>query len=214
MTNMTIGAEAPNPNLALPHVYCPSLYGLSVALADAAFLMPRIDQNRHVREADGHGHWAASIASDPFGSNAAYFESLVSKGYKGVVNWPSSILLEGHTLEEFSTIPATPAAEYAYLAKACRAGLQTRAFFLTPEHADAAIEAGLKELVLHPGILLDVDTEGREMVLRALSSIIATIKAAHPKVTVMMYTSDWHEDLLGLSRIDCDGFLTFTGAKA
>lgn len=211
---MTIGSDRPNPTGETPHIYCPALHGLSTRLADAAFLMPRIDQNRHVKEADGHGHWAACIAADPFGSNAAYFARLLANGYSGVVNWPSSILLEGQTRQEFSTIPATPATEYAYLAKACDAGLQTRAFFLTPEQATEAKAAGLKDLILHPGILLDVDDAGSEMILRALSSIVATVKAQSPNVTVMIYTSDWHEELLQLSRLDCDGFVTLTGTQA
>ena len=180
MTTMTIGSALPNPADDVQHIYCPALAGLSVRLADAAFLMPRIDQNRHVKEASGHGHWAACIAADPFGSNAAFFAGLRASGYTGVVNWPSSILLEGQTRQEFSSIPATPATEYAYLARARDAGLQTRAFFLTPEQATEAarmadavvVGSAIVNRMAEPG----ADTEGVVDFVRSLSSAVRTAR--------------------------------------
>lgn len=196
------------------HIYCPSLFGLSARLADATLLMPRIDQNRCVRETKGHGHWAAAVTADPFGSTSAYFTALREAGYTGVVNWPSSILLEGHTQQQMSTIPATPPAEYAYLAMAQRNGLKTLGFILTPDHAFDALAAGVNNLILHPGILLDIDSAGARMIRRSLESIIGAIKRLNKDAKVFLYSSDWHEETIGLSDIACDGYVRFEEAAA
>lgn len=213
MTDFTIGSAVPSLNAQRPHIYCPCLQGLSARLADAAILIPRMDNNQTIKDANGYGHWAATIAADPFGSNTAYFKALTTAGYKGVVNWPSAILLEGQTQQQMSTIPATPNAEYQYLAKAQTFGLQTLGFILTPDHAAAALQVGLDHLVLHPGVLLDVDKAGASMLRGALSAIITRIRSMNRQATVMLYTSDWHEQSLGLSEIACDGFVHFEGTQ-
>lgn len=213
MENFTIGSSAPNPGIKGQHIYCPSLQGLSARLADATFLMPRIDQNQRVKETKGHGQWAAAIAADPFGSNSTHFRALIEAGYSGVVNWPSSILLEGQMQQAISTIPASPKAEYSYLAKAQAAGFDTLAFFLTPDQATEALAAGLKNLVLHPGILLDIDEAAGAMIRGALASMIASLKQTEPDVKVLVYTSNWHDSTTGLSQIACDGFVRFIEAQ-
>lgn len=209
MNMFTIGSALPATGLKSNHIYCPSLRGLSAHLADAAFLIPRVDQNRIVKEANGHGHWAAAVAADPFGSNDAHFKTLKEMGYTGVVNWPSSILLEGRTQQQMSTIPATPATEYAYLAKAQENGLKTLGFILTPDHAIAALSAGIKDMVLHPGILLEFDAASTAMIRNALSSIINTVKRMDANASVRLYTSQWHDHAVGLYDVACDGFVRF-----
>lgn len=211
MEFMTLGSAKPEPDTMVQHIYCPSLQGLSARLADASFLMPRMDQNRSVKEAKGHGHWAGAIAADPFGSNSVYFNALIEAGYSGVVNWPSSILLEGRTQQQMSTIPASPAAEYAYLQKAHAFGLKTLGFILTPDHAAMALSAGIKNLVLHPGILFDVDDAGAKMMRRALETIIRSVKTRDKTASVYLYTSHWHDQTVGLSELVCDGFVRFVG---
>lgn len=214
MRLMTIGSTPPARATDTPHIYCPSLVGLSARLADAAFLMPRMDQNQQVKNAPGHGHWAAAIAADPFGTTDAFFSALTEAGYSGLVNWPSSILLEGHTQQQISTIPATPAAEYAYLAQGQAKGLQSLAFFLTQDQAAEAQAAGLRDLVLHPGILLDVDPAGAAMIRGALAAMIASVKQAQSDCRVWVYTSDWHDGLIGLSELRCDGIIRFVETPA
>jgi len=209
MDTITIGSATPALGLPHQHIYCPSLHGLSARLADATFLMPRIDQNKQVKETPGHGHWGAALAADPFGSNTAYLSALVEAGYSGVANWPSCILLEGQTQQQMTTIPATPASEYAYLAKAQQLGLQALGFFLTPDHAVEALTAGVKNLVLHPGILFDVDAASGSMIRGALEAIISSVKHSDAEATVRLYTSDWHDAAIGLSRVACDGFVRF-----
>ena len=213
MRSLTIGGGLPWADRQTPHIFCPSIRGLSARVADAAFLMPRIDHNRTVLDAEGCGHWAGAIAADPFGSNSAYFNALVAAGYSGVVNWPSSILLEGQTQQQMSTIPATPTTEYSYLANAKTFGLTTMGFILTPEHAAAALKLGLKDLVLHPGVLLGVDIAGGAMIRGALSAIVSKVKELESGVSVRLYTSDWHEHRLGLSHVNCDGYVHFEDAQ-
>lgn len=209
MEFVTIGGAKPAPDNQNRHIYCPSLNGLSARLADAAFLLPRMDQNKRVKDTQGHGHWAAAIAADPFGSNNAHFKALLDAGYTGVTNWPSSILLEGYTQQQMATIPATPNAEYAYLSTAQGIGLETLGFILTPDHAADAISQGVKNLVLHPGILLDVDRAGATMIRSALNAIIAGIYRLDKDAKVHIYTSDWHDKTFCLSDVACDGFVRF-----
>jgi len=214
MDLLTIGGAKPAPETQIRHIYCPSLVGLSARLADAAFLIPRMDQNKQATDNNGYGHWAATVAADPFGSTSSYFSALREANYTGVVNWPSSILLEGHTQQQMSTIPATPSAEYAYLAMAQRNGFETLGFILTPDHASAALAAGIKDLILHPGILLDVDSSGAHMIRRSLESIILAIKRLDKDAKIFLYTSDWHDETIGLSNIACDGFVRFEEVAA
>ena len=100
------GHDAPRTD-GLDTIFCPCLVGLTETQADLAFVMPRMDHNRVLRETPGHGRWAGVLASDPFGTEAAFHAALRAAGYRGVANWPSSILLEGTTRQSMSTIPAS-----------------------------------------------------------------------------------------------------------
>lgn len=196
---------APDPQT----VFCPGVAGLSSSQADLAFLMPRMDHNRIVRETDRQGDWAAVLASDPFGSEAAMFQHLKDLGYRGVTNWPSSILLDGSLSQAMSTIPASPDFEYAYLARAEAAGLQTMAFFRSLGQARAAREAGLDHLVVHPGVL-DIDSSvDAALIHGALVRLIETIRAECGAIKIYAYTSDWHEALIPLSALPVDGLVQF-----
>jgi len=214
MDFITLSSNAPSARAHGQHIYCPNLHGLSARLADASFLMPRMDQNQAVKDNSGHGQWAATIAADPFGSNNAYFNALRTAGYKGITNWPSAILLEGQTQQQMSTIPATPKSEYSYLATAQSMGLQTMGFILTPDHAVDALEAGISTLVLHPGILLDVDYDGAKLIRSSLSAIIAAIKRQDGAAKIYIYTSDWHDQNFDLASLRCDGFVRFQETEA
>lgn len=192
---------APRPDV----IYCPSLAGLTSAQADLAFVMPRIDHNRAMRETTRQGDWAALLASDPFGSETALLTHLRDVGYRGVTNWPSSILLDGGLRQAMSTIPASPEFEYAFLRRAHDAGLKTMAFFRSLEQARAALSAGLRHLVLHPGLLEIDSAETGQRIAGSLTRLIDTVKGEAPDATVFAYTSDWHEGLLKLSALPVHG---------
>ncbi|MEM5544334.1 phosphoenolpyruvate hydrolase family protein [Sulfitobacter sp. AS92] len=193
-------------------IFCPSLRGLSAAQADLAFLMPRMDHNRTLRETQRGGDWAAILASDPFGSEAAIFRQLTEMGYLGITNWPSSILLDGALRQSMSTIPASPESEYAYLARAQTAGLKAMAFFRSLDQARSALEAGLKTLVLHPGILNTEDTNANEMLLGSLSRLVDALREDQRRPIILAYTSVWHECRLSLRNLPVDGFVCLEAA--
>ncbi|MEP3332363.1 phosphoenolpyruvate hydrolase family protein [Sedimentitalea sp.] len=188
-------------------IFCPSVFGLTAPQADLAFLMPRLDHNRTLRDAPCRGDWAAVLASDPFGSEIRAFRQLIAKGYRGVVNWPSSILLDGMIRQSMTTIPASPEFEYAYLVRAQAAGLETMAFFRSLEQARAALKAGLTQLVLHPGVLDIEDASAGKMLLGSLERLVETLKGDGSNPTILVYTSDWHERILGLSSLPVDGLV-------
>jgi predicted TIM-barrel enzyme len=202
------GRHASAPGLA-GRIYCPSLEGLSASQVDLAFVMPRIDHNRAVRETVLQGDWAAVLASDPFGSEAALFQQLLETGYRGITNWPSSILLDGTLRQSMSTIPASPEFEFAFLARARTAGLESLAFFLSLEQARTALEAGLDGLVLHPGILQTDNAEAGDLIKVSLQRIVDTIKAEAPHSKVFAYTSEWHEQHVQLSELRVDGLVRY-----
>lgn len=212
MQNLTLtGTPSADPD-QIDRIYCPALGGLSVSQADLAFVMPRLDHNRVLRETPKQGDWAAILASDPFGSEATMLSQLYEKGYRGVVNWPSSILLDGSLRQSMSTIPASPEFEYAFLARAKAAGFQTLAFFISLAQARAAVRAGLDQLALHPG-LLDVDSpDSGALVLGSLQRVIETIRDEAEQVSVFAYTSTWHERMVPLSTLDVDGLIWCEGA--
>lgn len=200
------GGRVPDP-APDNRIYCPAIEGLTPRQADLSFVMPRMDHNHLLREIGGQGGWAAILASDPFGSSEALFRDLRQEGYKGVANWPSSILLEGTTRETMATIPATPEFEYDFLATAQTTGFETLAFFLSLNQARAALSRGLKRLVLHPGFLRAASEITPSLVIGSFQRVIETLKAEDPAIEVLVYSSAWHENQLKLSTLDADGMV-------
>lgn len=212
MKNFTLTGAVSSASSKPHRIFCPSIEGLTPPQADLAFLMPRMDHNRILRETELQGEWAAVLASDPFGSEATMFGQLIAKGYRGVTNWPSSILLDGALQQSMSTIPASPEFEYAYLARAKAAGLQAMAFFRSLTQARAAFDAGLDKLVLHPGVLSAGSTESGDLILGSLKRLVEEVKRNSSDTTIFAYTSDWHENIVNLSQLPVDGFVHFGGA--
>lgn len=214
---MQIRADAPIPTtdkeLLYATVYCPSLAGLTATQVDMAIVMPNIDHNRAVRETPGHNQWAALLACDPFGAETALLSALSANNYRGVVNWPSTIVFEGETRQSMATIPATPELEYAFLARAADAGFESFAIFLSLEQGKQAIAAGLRHLVLHPGLFEDPDEKGATLIRASLQAIVNSIRGLEPEVTILAFTSDFHEKAVQLRKLDVDGFLKFEASK-
>ncbi|MBO9398790.1 phosphoenolpyruvate hydrolase family protein [Shimia sp. R9_2] len=212
MQKLTLTGHCATAPVPRSRIYCPALDGLTPRQADLSFVMPRMDHNRALRETANQGDWASILASDPFGSTSAFFSRLKELGYRGVANWPSSILLEGILKETMATIPATPEFEYDVLASAQRAGLGAMAFFLSLQQARAAMQAGIKRLVLHPGLLVSEGGIAPDMVLGSLQRLINALKSEAETVEVLVYTSAWHERSLPLSTLTADGVIWFGDA--
>lgn len=170
-------------------IYCPCLIGLNVMQVDLAMIMPRVNNNQALLTAPRPVNrcFAGVLTSDPFTMSDSYYERLLAHGYKGVVNWPSSILLEGQTKVSMQSISATPEQEYLWLAKAKKWGLQTMAVFNNLEQAHAAIKSGLKDLILHPGIFTKQDIETGQRLPDQIISLMKLILSEQPDVSITIY---------------------------
>ncbi|MCV6591861.1 MAG: phosphoenolpyruvate hydrolase family protein [Silicimonas sp.] len=186
-------------------IFCPSLAGLTAPQADLAFVLPGLDHNQALVDAALQGEWAAILTGDPFDTTSALFARLHQKGYRGVTNWPSSILLDGDIGAAMAADGIAPEQEYARLAQARSFGFETMGFILTLDHGRAAIAAGLDHLVLHPGLFETDSPDGRSLVQGALSRVLDTLKDEAPGLRLSLYTSPWHEARLNLSALNADG---------
>lgn len=160
-----------------------------------------------VRETPRQGEWAALLASDPFGSESALFSRLDGLEYQGVTNWPSSILLDGSLKKSMATVPASPLAEYEFLQRAMERGIETMAFFRSLNQAREALKHGIERLVLHPGLLDIENGDSAEMIRGALQRLIEAVKSEAKNAQIYVYSSEWHETLLGLTNLDSDGIV-------
>ena len=111
-----------------------------------------------------------------------------------------------------STIPASPDFEYAYLARAQTAGLKAMAFFRSLDQARSALDAGLRTLVLHPGVLNSEDNNANEMLLGSLSRLVDALKEDPRRPAILAYTSHWHESQLSLRDLPVEGFVCLEAA--
>jgi predicted TIM-barrel enzyme len=192
-------------------IFCPSAEGLTATRMDLAFLLPHIDHNRAVINCPRQSEWAAILACNPFGSEIRMFDQLLKLGYRGIVNWPSAILLEGQMQQAMSTIPASAEHEYAFLARAAESGLETMAFFRTLSQARQALSEGIKCLILHPGILELSSKEHSGQLFETLKRRIATVRSESPRTKILAYTSATHEQSLAISQLPVDGLVQFEG---
>jgi len=207
MINFSVSSSRTPPTASSHHIFCPSLNGLKLPQCDLAYVMPRMNHNRLIRETEGSSKWAGLLAGDPFGSEQSFFQSLKQIGYKGVVNWPSSILLDGYLRQAISSIPISPSSEYLFLQRAKLAGFEVMAFFKSLDQGKIAVDAGLDKLILHPGIL-DHEPTSNSMLLGSLQRIIDSLKTQNSSLTILIYTSDWHQKMLALNSLDTDGSVT------
>lgn len=202
------GSKAKN-NPSSNLIYCPSLEGLTSTQADLAYVMPRVNHNQAVREAGKQGDWAAVLACDPFGSHSTLFKEILDLGYKGIANWPSSILVDGSMRQWISTIPVSPELEYDFLIQAERTGLDSLAFFCSLDQARLALDKGLRKLVLHPGII-DVENQVSGQALhRSLINMIKSIRYEEPEIAIYAYTSQSHQQVLNVDELGADGTIYY-----
>jgi predicted TIM-barrel enzyme len=182
-------------------IYCPALAGLSGSQADLAIVMPRIDTNRALiveRDPEFEGY-AGVLTCDPFGTAASFLSRLADHGYQGVANWPSTIFFEGQTKHSMASIPATPELEYAWLANAQKSGFQTLAFFRSLEQGRAALNTGLRQLVLHPGLITQDERGPVELLTASLRELTDSLHRQAMDTEIFFYD---HESLSGSIRAE------------
>jgi len=170
-------------------IYCPTLHGLTGNQADLAMVMPRIDNNRALFGANcpADGTYAGVLTCDPFGIADSFLRRLANHGYAGVANWPSAILFQGQIKQLMAAMPATSDLEYAWLAGAQRNGFQTLAFVRSLEQGRAALNAGLRHLVLHPGLITQTDDGPPDLLIASLRSLIEQLHRQVEDVEILFY---------------------------
>lgn len=191
-------------------IYCPAVSGLSGQLADLAIVMPRIDNNRALFLGPGPetGNYAGVLTSDPFGTSSSFLQRLREHGYAGLANWPSAILFEGQTKHWMASIPATPELEYAWLANAQKNGFETLAFFRSLEQGRAALNAGLRHLALHPGMVPQNEMGPKDQLIASLSGLVEKLCRQETSASILMYD---HVGLGGtISELDLNAHGTVT----
>ncbi|MCX8509636.1 MAG: phosphoenolpyruvate hydrolase family protein [Rhodobacteraceae bacterium] len=193
------------------HIYCPAVQGLSASLADLAIVMPRVDNNRALcaGPAARTGSYAAVLTCDPFGSPLGLMNRLSKHGYAGIANWPSTILLEGQTKQWMANIPATPELEYEWLAEAQKQGLETLAFFRSLDQARAALRLGLRQLVLHPGLVLPGETGQNDLIAAAFRGLIDTLTRQEPGARILIYDHGGPRIRATARAVNAQGTVTF-----
>ncbi|WP_167740448.1 phosphoenolpyruvate hydrolase family protein [Parasedimentitalea huanghaiensis] len=151
--------------------------------------MPRIDNNRALFATDrtADGTYAGVLTCDPFGTADSFLRRLDDHGYSGVANWPSAILFQGQVKQLMASMPATSDLEYAWLAGAKRYGFQTLAFFRSLEQGRAALNAGLRHLVLHPGLITQTDDGPPDLLIASLRGLIEKLHRQAEGVEILFY---------------------------
>ncbi len=193
------------------HIYCPTLHGLNGRQADLAMVMPRLDNNRALfdtRPTEGSSY-AGVLTCDPFGTADSFLRRLADHGYVGVSNWPSAILFQGHTKRMMASMPATPELEYAWLAGAQRHGFQSLAFFRSLEQGRAALSAGLRQLVLHPGLIPQTTGGPPDLLIASLRDLIEKLRHQVGDVDILLYEHVGLNEAVQATDVGADGAVTF-----
>ena len=192
-------------------IFCPTLHGLTGTQADLAMVMPRIDNNRALLSADRpkNGNYAGVLTCDPFGTADNFLRRLANHGYAGVANWPSAILFQGQTKQLMASMPATSELEYAWLAGAQRNGMQTLAFFRSLEQGREALNADLRQLVLHPGLITQTEDGPPDLLIASLRSLIEKLHRQADNVEILFYEHAALNESIRAADVGADGAVTY-----
>ncbi|SMP35443.1 Phosphoenolpyruvate hydrolase-like [Shimia sagamensis] len=174
-------------------------------------VMPRLDNNRalfDIRPVE-RVSYAGVLTCDPFGTADNFLRRLADHGYVGVSNWPSAILFQGHTKRMMASMPATPELEYAWLAGAQRHGFQSLAFFRSLEQGRAALSAGLRQLVLHPGLIPQTTGGPPDLLIASLGDLIEKLRHQVDGVEILLYEHVGLNEAVQATDVGADGALIF-----
>ena len=191
-------------------IYCPSLSGLTDRQADLAMVLPRVDNNGDLLDQPPSApDYAGILACHPFGDWAHALQALIDAGYSGIANWPSAILFDGRTRQVMESLPATPAVEYEVLAIGQTMGLETLAFFASLDQGRQALKAGLRNLLLHPGLSQPGEADQARLIRTSLQKIIDALKEQDSEARIFVYAPPSRLAALSLDQLTCDGLVHY-----
>lgn len=195
-------------------IFCPTLHGLTWRQADLAMVMPRLDNNRALLDTDrpDDDSYAGVLTCDPFGTADNFLRRLAEHGYKGVVNWPSATLFQGQTKQLMASMPATAELEYAWLAGAQRNGFQSLAFFRSLEQGRSALKQGLRQLVLHPGLITQTEDGPPYLLIASLRDLIEKLRRQADNVEILFYEHVVLNGTIQATDVQADGAVTYVAA--
>lgn len=174
-------------------ILSPILKGLTASAADCAIVMPRGNANSLLLdELDRHAPTdcdciAAVLCADPFTTAQTLSTQLLARDVRAVTNWPSSIFFENETARAMVAIPAGPQHEIDWLAEAQKLGLETYFFAISREQSLRALQAGLSNIILHPGLPFDVTEHTLENLEKSLAAIAEDLKQENQKANIYAY---------------------------
>lgn len=154
-------------------VLVPCFAGLPPGLADIVGLLPLRAANEALVQAIAPGlpaspsFVAGVLATDPFLSGPALYRTLVAKGVRSVVNLPSVSPADGPLAQALGGARLGADDELRALAAAPAHGLEPMALVFSHAEAAKAATAGIRHLLLHPGLPRGDERSDRKLAERA-----------------------------------------------
>lgn len=189
-----------------PQILAPILAGLSPALADLAAALPIGDANGMLlAEVDRIGEppdntVAGVFANDPFRSMDTLLAELSRRGVRAITNWPSVGPLGGELAAAYHHSGMTLEVELDCLARARDMGMSGFALVTGVESAQAALDRGIANLIVAPGLAVP-DPAGRRDAARDATRLVEELASpgncwlyAHPDF------ADWPGDAAAHAR--------------
>jgi len=180
------------------HIFSPILDGLNAAQADCASVMPSVNANKvlirqlsKVKEIEGAE--VTVFCNDPFINRKSIFSELYELGVRSVVNWPSCIFFEQSFKNAMGNIMVSPMREFECLIDAIDAGLEAKAFVLSLNHAKEALSLGIRTLIIHPGLKLDLYKGAKPTLFESIHLMIETLIELEPTVEIYIYQHSMDE---------------------
>ena len=86
-----------------------------------------------------------------------------------------------------SNIGIHPESEFEYLTQATSAGLRPQAFIRSLDQGRQAIEKGIKDLIIHPGLNQKLTLKAQNAVLDSLQLMIEAFLNIDPNLSIYIY---------------------------
>jgi len=173
-------------------IFCPILSGLNAEQSDCAALIPSGNANGLLienlsKKENQKIDQVALLCTDPFINKEVLFADLFELGVRSVTNWPSSIFLDQSFSKAMTNIKVSPADEFECLSHAMKSGLDAKAFILSLYHGRKALSLGIRNLIVHPGLKVELSEEAKSTLYESIHLMIETLIAMEPSVKIYIY---------------------------